>query len=76
MAPAPSLAPALIPLLVGLIFVTIPFTIARLWLKRIARQRRAYEEAERSVRLQTLAEESVAARARGERFVPPPGWER
>ncbi len=76
MAPVPSLAPAMVPLLVGLLFVTVPFTIARLWLKRIAAQRRAYEDAERSVRLQSLAEASVAARARGEKFVPPPGWER
>jgi hypothetical protein len=71
-----SLPPAFVPILVGLLFVTLPFTIARLWLRRIGERRRAYEDAERSVRLQSLADASVAARARGESFVPPPGWDR
>ena len=71
-----SLAPALVPILIGLLFVTLPFTIARLWLRRIAERRRAYAEAERSVRLQALADASISARARGEAFVPPPGWDR
>ena len=65
-----------VPILVGLLFVTVPFTIARLWLRRIADRRRAYEAAERSVRLQGLADASLAARARGETFIPPPGWDR
>ena len=63
------------PLLFGLLFTALPFTVARLWLKRIAARRRAYAAAERSVRLQRLADLSLAARARGERFVPPPGWD-
>ena len=71
-----SLAPALVPILVGLLFVTLPFTIARLWLRRIGERRRAYDDAERSVRLQALADAATFARARGEAFVPPPGWDR
>ena len=71
-----SLHPAFVPILVGLLFVTLPFTGARVLLRRIATRRRAYEEAERSVRLQSLADASLAARARGETFVPPPGWDR
>lgn len=63
-------------LLYGMLFTALPFTIARLWLKRIRRQRLALESAERSVRIQVLADASSAARARGERFVPPPGWDR
>ncbi len=70
-----TLPPALVPILVGLLFVTLPFTVARLWLRRIGDRRRAYEAAERSVRLQTLADASVAATQRGERFVPPAGWD-
>jgi hypothetical protein len=71
-----SLHPAFVPILVGLLFVTLPFTVARVLLRRIATRRRAYEDAERSVRLQSLADASLAARARGETFVPPPGWDR
>jgi hypothetical protein len=71
-----SLHPAFVPILVGLLFVTLPFTVARVLLRRIATRRRAYEDAERSVRLQSLADTSLAARARGETFVPPPGWDR
>lgn len=66
---------AFMPILIGLIFITVPITIARLWLKRIAGRRRDYDAAERSVRLQRLGEASVAAQARGEKFVPPPGWD-
>lgn len=63
-------------LLTGMLFTVLPYTIARLWLKRIRRQRLNLESAERSVRIQTLADASCAARARGERFVPPTGWDR
>ena len=69
-----TLAPALVPMLVALLFVTLPFTVARIWLRRIGERRRAYDAAERSVRLQALAEASVAATRRGERFIPPAGW--
>lgn len=70
-----TLHPAFVPILVGLLFVTLPFTIARIWLRRIGERRRDYAAAERSVRLQLLADRSLAARARGETFVPPPGWD-
>ena len=63
-------------LLTGMLFTALPYTIARLWLKRIRHQRRSLESAERSVRIQALADASCAARARGERFVPPAGWDR
>lgn len=59
----------------GLLFTALPYTIARLWLKRIRLQRARYQSAERSVRLQMLADASLNARARGERFVPPAGWD-
>ena len=71
-----SLPPAVVPILVGLLFVTLPFAIARLWLRRIGERRRAYDDAERSVRLQALADAATSAKARGEAFVPPPGWDR
>jgi hypothetical protein len=71
-----SLPPVFVPILVGLLFVTLPFTIARIWLRRIAARRRAYDDAERSLRLLALADASLAARRRGETFVPPPGWDR
>lgn len=65
----------LMHLLYGMLFTALPYTIARLWLKRIRRQRRNLESAERSIRIQALADASCAARARGEQFVPPPGWD-
>ncbi len=74
---SPATIPSAIgPIVVALLFVTLPFTIARLWLRRIGERRRAYDDAERSVRLHTLAEASLAATRRGERFIPPAGWDR